>query len=90
MAVFIYHFLRLGPGFRFMAHMHVLIHKEGHNYQGIFKSPFNFLNGICQWWSAPFYGQVPNSYAVAHNKVHHRWHNDLVRNFLEILISFNT
>ena len=24
----------------------------------------------------PFYGSIPNSYGAAHNKIHHRWHND--------------
>jgi len=74
---FTYHFLRIGPRFRFFAHLHVLVHKEGHDHKGFFKGPFNICNYLCQWWVGPFYGQVPNSYAMAHNKIHHRYDNQL-------------
>ena len=34
---FAYHFMRLGPKYRFFAHHHTLIHKEGHSAKGIFR-----------------------------------------------------
>jgi len=75
---FAYNFLRIGPRFRFFAHQHVLLHKEGHDYRGFFKGPFSVFNfWVCQWFLGPFYGQVPNSYACAHNKIHHRYDNGL-------------
>lgn len=73
----LYHFWRIGPRFRFFAHAHVLFHKEGHSKVGIFKGPFRVLNGICQWFIGPFFGQVPMSYAAGHNKIHHRFDNGL-------------
>eukprot|EP00933_Yihiella_yeosuensis_P066572 TRINITY_DN7090_c0_g2_i1.p1 TRINITY_DN7090_c0_g2~~TRINITY_DN7090_c0_g2_i1.p1 ORF type:complete len:439 (-),score=44.34 TRINITY_DN7090_c0_g2_i1:125-1441(-) len=73
----IYHVLRLGPRFRHFSHAHVLAHKEGHCHTGLFKPAFKPLDFICEWWIGPFYGIVPNSYSVAHNKIHHRWHNDV-------------
>ena len=74
---FVYHFLRIGPRFRFFARIHVLVHKEGHDHAGFFKPPFTFLNQLNQWVIGPFYGQVPNSYSIAHNKIHHQFHNAL-------------
>lgn len=75
---FIYHFLRIGPRFRFFAHLHVLVHREGHEVQGLFKPEYWYLNyWPMQWLVGPFFGQVPNSYGVAHNKIHHRYDNGL-------------
>ena len=75
---FVYHFLRIGPRFRFFAHLHVLVHREGHENLGLFKAPYGFLNHWpMQWLVGPFYGQVPNSYGIAHNKIHHRYDNGL-------------
>ena len=34
---------------------------------------FDHINGAL---IGPFYGSLPNSYGAAHNKIHHRWHND--------------
>mmetsp|Transcript_8934 Transcript_8934/g.27658 ORF Transcript_8934/g.27658 Transcript_8934/m.27658 type:complete len:446 (-) Transcript_8934:60-1397(-) len=73
----LYHFLRIGPRFRFFAHTHVLQHKEGHDHHGLFRGPWRVFNHVIQFWVGQFYGQVPNSYGIAHNKIHHRWHNDL-------------
>jgi hypothetical protein len=70
-------FIRIGPRFRFFTYNHVLLHKEGHDHRGFFKSPFNIFNGLTTWWIGPFYGGVPNSYAMSHNKIHHRYDNDL-------------
>ncbi|CAJ1364970.1 unnamed protein product [Effrenium voratum] len=72
-----YHVCRGGPRFRFFGHAHTLVHKEGHAHTGHFKKPFQILNYLCEWWLGPFYGVVPNSYSVAHMKIHHRWHNDV-------------
>lgn len=74
---FLYHFLRIGPRFRFFAHQHVLLHKEGHDRNDMFKVGGPLLSHICQWFIGPFYGQVPYSYYVAHNKIHHRYDNGL-------------
>jgi len=70
-------FARIGPRFRFFTYNHVLLHKEGHDHRGFFKPPFNILNGIVNWWIGPFYGGVPNSYCMSHNKIHHRYDNEL-------------
>eukprot|EP01126_Amoeba_proteus_P067482 TRINITY_DN997_c0_g1_i1.p1 TRINITY_DN997_c0_g1~~TRINITY_DN997_c0_g1_i1.p1 ORF type:complete len:322 (-),score=53.12 TRINITY_DN997_c0_g1_i1:59-1024(-) len=76
--VFTYHFLRIGPRYRFFAHFHVLAHKEGHDHAGFFKPPLSIINHTwIQWYVALFFGQVPNSYAVGHNKIHHRYNNQL-------------
>lgn len=76
--VFVYHFLRIGPRFRNFAYFHVMAHKEGHDHRGFFVAPFTALNHTyVQWYLALFYGQVPNSYAVGHNKIHHRYNNEL-------------
>ena len=76
-SLIIYHFVRLGPRFRFFAHIHTLVHKEGHDHKGFFKNSFRIFNGFMEWWIGPFYGVVPNNYGVAHMKIHHRWHNDV-------------
>jgi len=73
----IYHILRLGPRFQFFAHAHTIVHKAGHNHKGFFRGPFQCMNCLVEWWICPFYGVVPNNYRVAHNKIHHRWHNDV-------------
>mmetsp|Transcript_81207 Transcript_81207/g.143199 ORF Transcript_81207/g.143199 Transcript_81207/m.143199 type:complete len:435 (-) Transcript_81207:115-1419(-) len=73
----LYHVIRLGPRFKFFGHAHTLAHKEGHSHTGIFRKPFTAMNYLCEWWICPFYGIVPNSYSIAHMKIHHRWHNDV-------------
>jgi hypothetical protein len=73
-----YHVLRIGPRFRFFAHANVLCHREGHCHRGFFRGVFSVFNHwLMQWWVGPFYGQVPLSYAVAHNKIHHKHENGL-------------
>jgi len=77
---FLHHLLRLGPRFRFFTHLHVLLHKEGHDHKGFFSknSVLHYLNDwFVQWFLGPFYGQVPNSYCVGHNKIHHKFDNGL-------------
>jgi len=74
----IYNFLRIGPRYRLFAHHHVLIHREGHaGRKGFFKGSFQILGCINQYFIAFFYGQVPGTYYAGHNKIHHRWHNDI-------------
>jgi len=88
----IYHFLRLGPRYRFFAHHETLIHKEGHAISvGLFRNVFKsktrepvpkqwrriFFDHINAGIIGPFYGSMPFHYATAHNKIHHRWHNDV-------------
>jgi len=75
--LFAYQCLRMGPRFKFFAHSHTLVHKEGHDHLGHFKGPFRCFNIIAEWWIGPFYGVVPNNYSIAHMKIHHRWHNDV-------------
>lgn len=76
--VFVYHLLRIGPRFRLFAWFHVMAHKEGHDHAGFFLPPFSFLNH--RWvtfYCSLFYGAVPNSYRIGHNKIHHRFLNGL-------------
>jgi len=62
----------------FFAYFHVLAHKEGHDHRGFFLPPLQSLNfTYVQWFVAIFYGAIPNSYAVGHNKIHHRYSNGL-------------
>lgn len=76
--VFVYHMLRIGPRFRFFAWFHVMAHKEGHDHRGFFNAPWTFLNyRWVSWYCSIFYGAVPNSYAIGHNKIHHRFLNGL-------------
>ena len=71
-----YHALRLTPRYRLFAYTHVLLHKEGHSNRGLFKfEPLNY--GIVHFWIGLFYGAVPYSYPIAHNKIHHAYDNDL-------------
>ena len=71
-----YHALRLTPRYRLFAYLHVLLHKEGHSSSGLFKwEPANF--GIMHFFTGLFYGAVPYSYPMAHNKIHHAYDNDL-------------
>jgi len=73
----IYHHFRVGPRFRLFAHHHVLVHKEGHDRKGFFKGPWTAINQLSGLWTGLFYGTIPFHYATAHNKIHHRWHNDV-------------
>lgn len=74
--VLMYHALRLTPRYRLFAFLHVLLHKEGHTSGGFFKwQPLNF--GVLHFFTGLFYGGVPYSYPIAHNKIHHAYDNDL-------------
>lgn len=73
----LYHFIRLGPRFRFFAHHHVLIHKEGHDRKRFFKGKYVWLNNINGFLAGIIYGSLPLHYVTAHNKIHHKWHNDV-------------
>jgi len=68
---FTYHFLRVGPRMRLFAHVHVLVHKEGHERSALFKDQFWFLNGLTTWFIGSLYGIVPMTYHTFHNKIHH-------------------
>uniref|UniRef100_A0A7S2EMX2 Fatty acid desaturase domain-containing protein n=1 Tax=Trieres chinensis TaxID=1514140 RepID=A0A7S2EMX2_TRICV len=87
----IYHLLRLGPRYRFFAHHECLIHTEGHaSKTGFFRNVLNLKarEPVPKWLRrllfdhingaviGPFFGSIPHHYATAHNKIHHRWHND--------------
>jgi len=74
--VLVYHHFRIGPRFRLFAHHHVLVHKEGHSHKGFFRGPFKCINQLSGMWTGLFYGTIPFHYSMAHNKIHHRWHND--------------
>jgi len=55
-----------------------MAHKEGHDHKGFFLPPFTFLNhNWVSWYSAIFYGAVPTSYSIGHNKIHHKHNNQL-------------
>jgi len=76
--VYIYHLLRIGPRFRHFAWFHVMAHKEGHDYKGFFEGPFAYINHRwVTWFAGLFFGTIPNSYAVGHNKIHHHYNNQL-------------
>lgn len=72
----IYHHFRVGPRYRLFAHHQVLVHKEGHDHKGFFVGPWKAFNQLCGMWGGLFYGSIPFHYKLAHNKIHHRWHND--------------
>lgn len=88
----IYHLLRVGPRHQMFAHHATLVHKEGHAYrQGLYRNLFvrgdkrvpysKFARRCCfdhvnAGIAGLLYGTIPNHYATAHNKIHHRWHND--------------
>lgn len=86
----IYHLLRVGPRHQMFAHHATLVHKEGHAIRhglfcNIFKSkrqPVSkyvrkfFTDHVNAGIAGVLYGTIPNHYATAHNKIHHRWHND--------------
>ena len=85
----IYHLLRIGPSQKMMAHQATLAHKEGHAKSGLFRDILSekrkplpkwirnaFADHLVAGISGIFYGTIPNHYATAHNKIHHRWHND--------------
>lgn len=71
-----YHFLRLLPRYRSFAYLHVLLHKEGHDANGFFK--WEFLNfGVLHFFVGIFYGALPYSYSMYHNKIHHHFDGDI-------------
>lgn len=77
--VYVYHLLRIGPRFRYFAWFHVMAHKEGHDWKGFFNPPFSLLNHRwIGWYAGIFYGAVPNSYPIGHNKIHHQYSNQLL------------
>ena len=86
----IYHLIRVGPKHYLFAHHATLVHKEGHaSRTGLYCNPFSkdrrmipkpvrrlFADHLNAGIAGLFYGTIPNHYAIAHNKIHHRWHND--------------
>ena len=75
LVAFLYNVLMMGPYFRFFSVIATLIHKEGHDTRGIFKSPYTFLNNACGWFIGPFYGHVPETYPLGHQRIHHKYDN---------------
>ena len=72
---FLYNVLMMGPYFRFFSVIATLIHKEGHDTRGIFKEPYTFLNNAFGWFIGPFYGHVPETYPLGHQRIHHKYDN---------------
>jgi hypothetical protein len=64
--VFLYHAMRLTPRYRLFAYFNVLLHKEGHSKVGLCN--WEPLNGVMHMFVGLFYGSVPYSYSIAHNK----------------------
>eukprot|EP00931_Biecheleriopsis_adriatica_P064127 TRINITY_DN38966_c0_g1_i1.p1 TRINITY_DN38966_c0_g1~~TRINITY_DN38966_c0_g1_i1.p1 ORF type:complete len:459 (-),score=64.86 TRINITY_DN38966_c0_g1_i1:69-1325(-) len=75
----LYHFLRLGPHWTNFAHHHTLVHKLEHLSSNVCVGPAKILGHLSSRWSALFYGTIAasSSGGVAHNKIHHGWHNDV-------------
>ena len=72
---FLYNVLMMGPYFRFFSVIATLIHKEGHDTRGLFKEPYTFLNNAFGWFIGPFYGHVPETYPLGHQRIHHKYDN---------------
>lgn len=86
----LYHLLRVGPRHQLFAHHATLLHKEGHaSLTGLYCNPFGkerrpvwkpirrfFTDHVNTATAGLLYGSIPNHYATAHAKIHHRWHND--------------
>ena len=72
---FAYNVLMMGPYFRFFSNIATLIHKEGHDTRGIFKAPYTLLNNAFGWFLGPFYGHVPETYPLGHQRIHHKYDN---------------
>jgi hypothetical protein len=75
LVAFIYNVLMMGPYFRFFSNVATLIHKEGHDTRGLFKAPYTFLNNAFGWFLGPFYGHVPETYPLGHQRIHHKYDN---------------
>lgn len=75
LVAFLYNVLMMGPYFRFFSVIATLIHKEGHDVRGLFKEPYTFLNNAFGWFIGPFYGHVPETYPLGHNRIHHKYDN---------------
>lgn len=68
-----------------------MLHREGHDHKGTicfnvnnililgwFKGPLELLNyKMIQFISGVLYGTLPYQYMISHNKIHHRYHNNL-------------
>lgn len=72
---FAYNVLMMGPYFRFFSNIATLIHKEGHDTRGLFKAPYAWLNNVFGWWLGIFYGHVPETYPLGHQRIHHKYDN---------------
>jgi hypothetical protein len=75
LVAFLYNVLMMGPYFRFFSVIATLIHKEGHDTRGLFKEPYTFLNNAFGWFIGPFYGHVPETYPLGHQRIHHKYDN---------------
>ncbi|MCW3127726.1 MAG: symbB [Bacteroidetes bacterium] len=72
---FAYNVLMMGPYFRFFSNIATLIHKEGHDTRGLFKKPHAWLNNVFGWWLGIFYGHIPETYPLGHQRIHHKYDN---------------
>lgn len=75
LVAFLYNVLMMGPYFRFFSNIATLIHKEGHDTRGLFKAPYTFLNNAFGWFLGPFYGHLPETYPLGHQRIHHKYDN---------------
>lgn len=77
---FAYHLLRIGPHQMNFAYVYTLCHKEGHNFSGLYKKPYNdsvLLRNVFNWWIGLFYGVVPATFAYGHSINHHKYDNEM-------------
>jgi hypothetical protein len=73
----LYHVLLIGPRFRNFTLCNVILHKNSHTINGIFK--YKFMNLLFEWFIGIFYGIRPEHYSVCHVKDHHKYNGrDLI------------
>ncbi|MFT4524958.1 MAG: fatty acid desaturase [Bacteroidia bacterium] len=75
LAALAYNVLNYGPYFAFFSRVATLIHKEGHEPKGLFKSNFSFMNNLHGHFLSILYGHVPQAYPMGHMRIHHKHDN---------------
>jgi len=70
----LYHVLLIGPRFRNFTLCNVMLHKNSHTINGIFK--YNYMNLFFEWIIGNFYGICPGHYSVCHVKDHHKYNGE--------------
>jgi len=68
---FTYHCVRMGPMFVFFAYVAALVHMEAHEPVGFFTPKYKCFNRYIEFILSIFYGHVPMTYRIGHNKLHH-------------------